>query len=80
MLFQHRLDRARDLQRRQRGLDKEHANEEAEDLRETPALHEEMEKGDLPAMLLAGFLTVFLPAVAVLGLVVGVACLLFGLH
>ena len=80
MLFQHRLDRARDLQRRQRGLDKEPANEEAEDLRETPALHEEMEKGDLPAMLLAGFLTVFLPAVAVLGLVVGVACLLFGFH
>ena len=80
MLFQHRLDRARDLQRRQRGLDKEPVELEAEDLRETPALHEEMEKGDLPAMLLAGFLTVFLPAVAVLGLVVGVACLLFGLH
>ena len=80
MLFQHRLDRARDLQRRQRGLDKEPAEPEAEDLRETPALHEEMEKGDLPAMLLAGFLTVFLPAVAVLGLVVGVACLLFGFH
>ena len=37
-----------------------------------------MEKGDLPAMLLAGFLTVFLPAAAVLGLVVGAACLLFG--
>ena len=80
MLFQHRLDRARDLQRRQRGLDKEPAELEAEDLRETPALHEEMEKGDLPAMLLAGFLTVFLPAVAVLGLVVGAAFLLFGLH
>ena len=80
MLFQHRLDRARDWQRRQRGLDKEPEELEGEDLRETPALHEEMEKGDLPAMLLAGFLTVFLPAVAVLGLVVGVACLLFGLH
>ena len=78
MLFQHRLDRAREWQRRQRGLDRESGKDEAEELGETPALHEEMEKGDLPAMLLAGFLTVFLPAAAVLGLVAGAACLLFG--
>ena len=83
MLFQGRLDRARNLQRRQRGLPeegKEAENEEglSEELPiEKPSLREEMEKGDLFAMIVAGLLSVFLPAAAVLGLLAGFCYLLF---
>ena len=85
MLFQGRLDRARRLQRAQRGLSQEgdRAREPGEaDVPgpERPAPREEMEKGDLFAMLLAGLLTVFLPAAGILALVVGLACLLFGIR
>lgn len=41
-------------------------------------LRQEMERGDVPAMLLAAFATLFLPAVILLLLLGGIGCLLFG--
>ena len=79
MLFQNRFNRARNLQRRQRGLPeegKEAENEEGltEEMPiEKPSLSEEMGKGDLFAMILAGFISVFLPAAAVLAVVAGIS-------
>ena len=83
MLFQNRFNRARNLQRRQRGLPeegKEAENEEGltEEMPiEKPSLSEEMGKGDLFAMILAGFVSAFLPAAAVLAAVAGISYLLF---
>ena len=85
MLFQSRIDRARRLQRELRGLDKSEAeadekegDPEAIDIEE-PTIRDEMEKGDMAAMLLAGLLSVFLPAAAVLAAVVGFCYLLLTL-
>lgn len=83
MLFQGRFDRARSLQRRQRGLPEE--GEEAENEEglsdqlpiEKPSIREEMERGDLFAMIAAGMISVFLPAAAILAAVIGLCYLLF---
>ena len=79
MLFRGRFDRARSLQRRQRGLGEEkESGQAAEDyLPEKPEPRIELERGDLLAMILAALYTVFLPAIGVLALVVGLAWLLF---
>ena len=79
MLFQKRFDRARSLQRRMRGLTEEEdaVRENEEFLPEKPEIKEELEKGDMFAMITAAFLTVFLPAVGVLLLVAGLSYLLF---
>jgi len=76
MLFESRIKRARRLQREQRDLPADD-NVPAPDAVERPALREEMERGDLFAMLVAGLYTVFLPAAAVLLLVVCLACAIF---
>ncbi len=81
MLFQGRFDRARRLQRRQRGLDAEEGT--GEESFEEPFVPErpeeriELERGDLFAMLVAALYTVFLPAFGVLALVVALAWLFF---
>jgi hypothetical protein len=83
MLFQGRFERARSLQRRLRGLPEdgtEAVNEEdrsGEMPIEKPSIREELEKGDLFAMILAGILSVFLPAAAILAAMIGVCYLLF---
>ena len=85
MLFQSRIDRARRLQRELRGLDK--PEDEAEEKEgaleelpiEKPTIRDEMEKGDMAAMLLAGLISVFLPAAAVLAAIVGFCYLLLTL-
>ena len=46
--------------------------EKEEQLRQEP-----LEKGDVPAMLLAAFVSLFLPVLAVVLALVGVCCLLF---
>ncbi len=74
MLFEGRLQRARRVQREATGLDKE---EEQERRRQQP--EEKTEKGDLFAMLFSAFYMLFLPAIAVLGAVVGLAYLILGL-
>lgn len=47
-------------------------SEKEEQLRQEP-----LEKGDVPAMLLAAFVSIFLPVLAVVLALVGVCCLLF---
>lgn len=47
-------------------------SEKEEQLRQEP-----LEKGDVPAMLLAAFVSLFLPVLAVVLALVGVCCLLF---
>lgn len=74
MLFEKRFQRARDTQRHASGLDREE-----ERLRREQQEEEKPEKGDWFAMLFSAFYMLFLPAVGVLGLMVLVAYLVFGL-
>lgn len=70
MLFRSKFDRARRTQRYKAGLDEDlsvNVREQEEKI--------ELEKGDGFAMVLAAFLTIFLPAVAVLALLVLIGCL-----
>ena len=81
--FQKKLERARRFQREQLGLppedDKERRDGE-EDLPEVeqPPISEQMEKGDMGAMFLSAFLTLFLPSMLILGLLVLLAFWIFG--
>jgi hypothetical protein len=86
MLFQKRLDRARNLQRRQRGLPElgeenksVSPNEEELVEIERPSPADEMEKGDMFALMLSGFLTIFLPAALILTALALLVCWMFGL-
>ncbi len=74
MLFGKRFERARELQRRATGLDKPEEQARREQQEE-----EKLEKGDWFAMLFSSFYMLFLPAVAVLSLLVLIVCLIFGL-
>lgn len=70
MLFRSKFDRARRTQRYNAGLDEDlsvNVREKEEKV--------ELEKGDGFAMVLAAFLTIFLPAVGVLALLVLIGCL-----
>ena len=70
MLFRRKFDRARRTQRYNAGLDEDlsvNVREKEEKV--------ELEKGDGIAMVLAAFLTIFLPAVGVLALLVLIGCL-----
>ena len=71
MLFQKKLDRARELPRERRGLDDEEKNIEIE----RPPLKDEMEKGDMAAMLVSGCFTILPVALLVLLLLCGGAWL-----
>lgn len=53
-------------------ISREINSEKEEQLRQEP-----LEKGDVPAMLLAAFVSIFLPVLAVVLALVGVCCLLF---
>ena len=69
-MFRSKFDRARRTQRYNAGLDEDlsvNVREKEEKV--------ELEKGDGFAMVLAAFLTIFLPAVLVLGLIVLIGCL-----
>ena len=79
MMFEKRLERARQLQREQRGLDKEEVTEDyqGEKLYE-PSIHDEMEKGDMFALMLSGVMTLLPVAALALLVMIGLACLLFG--
>ncbi len=86
MLFQKRLDRARNLQRRQRGLpelgeENKSVSPDEEELVEIerPSPADEMEKGDMFALMLSGFLTIFLPAALILTALALLVCWMFGL-
>jgi hypothetical protein len=86
MLFQKRLDRARNLQRRQRGLpelgeENKSVSPDEEELVEIerPSPADEMEKGDMFALMLSGFLTMFLPAALILTALALLVCWMFGL-
>ena len=86
MLFQKRLDRARNLQRRQRGLPElgeenksVSPNEEELVEIERPSPADEMEKGDMFALMFSGFLTIFLPAALILTALALLVCWMFGL-
>jgi hypothetical protein len=72
MLFRDKFDRARKTQRYNAGLDEDLGVDVREKEEKVP-----LEKGDAFAMLLAAFLTIFLPAIGVLGLLVLVGCLFF---
>lgn len=55
-----------------RNIPKEVDPEQEEQLRQEP-----LEKGDVPAMLLAAFVSIFLPVLLILLLLCGICCLLF---
>lgn len=83
MPFQKKFDRARRFQRGQRGLPPEEARSRSDgeedpalEVEETP-ISEQMEKGDMGAMLLAAFFTLFLPSMLIIGVMVLIAFLLF---
>lgn len=85
MLFQQRLDRARQLQRQQRGLTGDEDRQEgcfddsgAWQEPERPDISDELEKHDMLALMLSGMLAVFLPAALILAALALLACLLFG--
>ena len=67
MLFQKKLDRARELRRERMGLDEEEENIEIE----RPPLKDEIEKGDMAAMLVSGCLTILPVCLLVLLLLCG---------
>lgn len=74
MIFEGRFNRARKTQRYNSGME--------EDLNIDVHEHEEkikLEKGDFVSMLLASFYTLFLPAVAVLIVILAIALLFFRL-
>lgn len=73
MLFQGKLQRARRLQRRNRGLDED---PDAPVKEEEPV---ELERGDFFAMLVSSFVMIFLPAIGVLLGIVALTCLFFHL-
>lgn len=74
MLFEEKFKRARRVQREASGLDREEEQE-----RRRLQEEEKLEKGDWFALLLSSFYTLFLPAVAVLGVMLLLACLFFRL-
>ncbi len=74
MLFEKKYDRAREVQRRASGLDKE---EEQERRRFQP--EEKLERGDWFAMLFSAFYTLFLPGVGVICLLLLIVALFFRL-
>jgi hypothetical protein len=74
MLFEGKFRRARDTQRRASGLDQEEEQERRRQQEE-----EKTEKGDWFAMLFSAFYMLFLPAVGILGVIVLIAYLVFGL-
>lgn len=69
-MFEKRLERAKKLQREQRGLTG--TEESAENL------SQELEKGDMFAMLVASLFTLVLPAALILIALALFACFLFG--
>lgn len=60
------------MRRAWRNIPKEVDPEQEEQLRQEP-----LEKGDVPAMLLAAFVSIFLPVLLILLLLCGICCLLF---
>ena len=60
------------MRRAWRNIPKEVDPEQEEQLRQEP-----LEKGDVPAMLLAAFGSIFLPVLLILLLLCGICCLLF---
>ena len=83
--FQKKLERARRFQREQLGLDPEEGKDKQNDGSDDPGIEiehppisEQMEKGDLGALFLSAFLTLFLPSMLILGLIVLLACWIFG--
>ena len=86
MPFQKKYERARRFQREQMGLPPEEeacsgegAGDESMPEIEQPSIREQMEKGDMGAMFLSAFLTLFLPSVLIIGVIVLLAFLLFGI-
>ena len=84
MLFPKRVDRAFEFQAEQNGHD-EHVEYERDSIdpkaiEDEVQLADKMEKGDLPAMIIAA-LGMMLPIAAIiLILIIGVACLLTGMY
>lgn len=60
------------MRRAWRNIPKKVDPEQEEQLRQEP-----LEKGDVPAMLLAAFVSIFLPVLLILLLLCGICCLLF---
>ena len=76
MMYEKRLERARKLQREQRGLDEEYHGEKLYE----PSLEDELEKGDMFALVVSAIFT-FLPIaiIALLGMIL-LACLFFRIN
>lgn len=76
MMYEKRLERARKLQREQRGLEEEYNGEKLYE----PSLEDELEKGDMAALVVSAILT-FLPIaiVALVGMIL-LACLFFRIN
>ena len=86
MPFQKKYERARRFQREQMGLSPEEeacngegAGDESMPEIEQPSIREQMEKGDMGAMLLSAFLTLFLPCILIIGIMVLLAFWIFGI-
>ena len=75
-MYEKKLDRARKLQREQRGLDEEYHGEKLYD----PSIEDELEKGDMFALVVSAFFT-FIPIaiIALVGMVL-LACLFFRIN
>lgn len=83
MLLHQKMERARKAQRIRQGLERDPSEprEPGEELQpeiEEPKVSENLEKGDLPALLLSGLLTLFLPAVLILLGLGALVLLIFG--
>ncbi len=76
MMYEKRLERARKLQREQRGLEEEYNGEQLYE----PSLEDELEEGDMPALVISAILT-FLPIaiIALVGMIL-LACLFFRIN
>ena len=72
MMFQKKFDRARKLQRQQRGLD------DPERMRHREQEDMKLERGDFFAMIVSSFFMIFLPAIFVLCGILFFAMWLFG--
>ena len=79
MPFQKKYERARRFQREQMGLPPEEETSKGRADEELPPDSQQMEKGDMGAMLLSAFLTLFLPCILIIGIIVLLAFWIFGI-
>lgn len=77
MLFQDKYDRAREYQKKQMGEQHPEYEEYTGEKLYEPTVSEQMEKGDMWAMIVAGWITIMPIAIVLLLIIVGISYLFF---